>query len=115
MKKIFVLATFLLSFSTLAIAQSSKDIIIKTKIYCDHCRKCESCGGRLEDVLFKQKGVRKVFVDDKKETILISYNPTKVTPNELRTLISRNGYDADGEKATAESYAKLDDCCKKSN
>lgn len=108
-----MLAAFTLGFSSVTIAQSNKEITIKTKIYCDHCRKCESCGGRIEDVLFKQKGVRKVYVDDKAMTIYVAYNGDKLTADELRKVISHNGYDADEKKATAESYAKLDDCCKK--
>ncbi len=113
MKLRIVLAILIASITSTAFAQSSKEVLIKTKIYCDHCRKCESCGGRLEDVLYKQKGIRKVYVDDKKMNIVVGYNPSKITTDEIKTLISRNGYDADDMKATPESYAELDDCCKK--
>lgn len=113
MTKQLVLVGVFFHASLTTFAQGSKEVTIKTKIYCDHCRKCESCGGRLEEVLFKQKGVRKVYVDDKKMIITVGYNPTKTTPGEIRKLISENGYDADDKKATPESYSKLDDCCKK--
>ena len=113
MKQIILTILVLILGLSQGFSQGTKEITIKTKIYCDHCRKCESCGGRLEEVLFNQKGVRKVFIDDKAMTIFIAYNPAKLTPDQLRDVISRNGYDADSKKATAESYARLDDCCKK--
>lgn len=112
MKKLLLAIACILSFNA-GFAQGNKEIKIKTKINCDHCRKCETCGLKLEDVLFKQKGIRKVFVDDKAMVIVVGYNSTKITPDEIRNVITKNGYDADDKKATPESYAQLDDCCKK--
>ena len=86
---------------------------IKTNIYCDHCRKCESCGGKLQKELFT-KGIKNIVLDEKAMTITVTYNPEKITVEKIRERISKLGYDADDVKADAEAYQKLDGCCKKS-
>jgi copper chaperone CopZ len=113
MKKLLIIAAILSCQTTASFAQSSEAATIKTAIYCDHCKKCESCGGRLETALYKVPGVRKVFVDPKAETIYVAFNSKKTSLNSIRTTITENGYNADNMKATPDSYEKLDDCCKK--
>jgi copper chaperone CopZ len=91
----------------------NKDIaIIKTNIFCDHCKECESCGGRIEKGLAFEKGVKKVVIDEKEMTIAITYNPSKTNIENLKKAISKLGYDADDVKADPKAYAKLDECCK---
>jgi cation transport ATPase len=98
----------------IAIAGGSKiqTIKIKTRIACDHCKMCGSCGARIEKALYSQKGVKRVDVDDKKMEIVVVYNTEKITTNKIKETITSNGYDADDQKATPESYARLDECCK---
>jgi mercuric ion binding protein len=114
MKKGFILLAFLVGITKFSIAQTkSESVTIKTAIYCDHCKKCESCGGRLETALYKEAGVRKVFIDAKAETIYVAFNSKKTSLKTIKTMITQNGYDADEMKAEAVAYEKLDDCCKK--
>ena len=114
MKARIFLVAILMSLSNLGFAQAKgESVTIKTAIYCDHCKKCESCGGRLETVLYKEAGVRKVFIDAKKETIYVAYNSKKTSLKTIKTVITQSGYDADEMKAEAVAYEKLDDCCKK--
>lgn len=89
-----------------------RTISIKTRIHCDHCKQCESCGGRLEKALYEEKGVKRVDVDEKKMEIKVVYNNEKITVDKIRETIAANGYDADDKKASAEAIARLDDCCK---
>lgn len=88
-------------------------IQVKASIYCDHCNKCNSCGKRLEEAIFKEKGIKRVDINEKEKTISIVYNATKTTPEKLRQAIAKVGFDADDVKGDAEAYAKLDDCCKR--
>lgn len=95
-----------------AAGQKVQTLKIKTKIACDHCKMCGSCGERIEKALYLQKGVKRVDVDDKNMEIVVVYNSDKITTDKIRETITDNGYDADDKKATPESYAKLDGCCK---
>ena len=112
-----ILVTVLLTtFSNLAIASSklkSETIIIKTAIYCDHCKECESCGGKIQRDLSFDKGILQVDLDEKLMTITVKYNPTKTDPDEIRKAIANYGFDADSVKANPDAVAKLDECCLK--
>ena len=103
-------------FSASASAQKQKTVetvIIKTAIYCDHCKACETCGPKFEKVLLREKGVQMVTLDEKAMTIKVVYNTKKTNLQTIRTAISKLGYDADNVKADAVAYAGLDGCCKK--
>lgn len=94
-------------------AKTNEKAVIKTNIYCDHCKECPSCGKGLKTGLLKIKGVKMFELDDKKMTLTVFYNPQKTNLDEIRLAISRMGYDADAVKADASAYENLDGCCKK--
>ncbi|HTN47477.1 MAG TPA: heavy metal-associated domain-containing protein [Flavipsychrobacter sp.] len=99
---------------TMGYAQSKvTKIKIQAAIYCDHCKQCESCGKRLEEAIYNEKGVKRVDLDDKSNTVSIVYNETKTSPEKLRMVIAAAGFDADDVKGNKEVYATWDDCCKK--
>jgi len=114
MKNIFI--AIILTFAFVVVtAQGNKTetIIIKTKIYCDHCVRCESCGANInETVRGTEKGIKKVKINPADNTITVTFNAAKTTPDKIREAIAASGYDADNIKAAAEGYAKLDGCCK---
>ncbi len=106
--------TILFSFMFFSfVLKDSETIVIKTNIYCDHCKECGSCGGKIERDLGFDKGIKLVRLDDKAMTITVTYNPKKTNPEKIRQTISRYGYDADDVKADPDAYSRLDDCCKK--
>lgn len=109
------LLTILLSASFLtAIAETkTANIKVKASIYCDHCKKCESCGKRLEEAIYNEKGIKRVDIDEQEKTVSIVYNSAKTSPGKLRQAIAQAGFDADDVKGNPEAYAKWDDCCKK--
>ena len=113
MKKIIILLIAALgSISTAKAGDKIQTAKIKTQIGCDHCKLCESCGARIEKALYEIKGVKRVDVDDKAMEIVVAYNTEKTSLGKIKETITNNGYDADDMKATPESFAKLDDCCK---
>lgn len=113
MKSLFTLL-FLCAGLTISYAQSKvAKIKIQAAIYCDHCKQCESCGKRLEEAIYNEKGVKRVDLDDKSNTVSIVYNETKTSPEKLRMAIAAVGFDADEVKGNKEVYATWDDCCKK--
>lgn len=87
-------------------------VAIKTKITCDHCKMCETCGARIAKALYDKKGIKRVDVDDKTLQIKVVYNTEKISLEEIRNTIASNGYDADDVKAPADAIARLDGCCK---
>lgn len=98
------------------IAQKTKPVktaVIKTTIYCDHCKICESCGGRILKELYNEAGIKNTSVDSKANTITVIYDERKITLEQVRIKISKLGFDADAVKADPDAVAKLDDCCKK--
>lgn len=110
----FTLFTIMVSVSGFAQKQKTVETItIKTVIYCDHCKACETCGPKFEKTLLKEKGVQMVTLDEKAMTIKVVYNTKKTNLNTIKEAISKLGYDADDVKADAVAYEGLDGCCKK--
>lgn len=114
--KVLSIAFLLLAFSNTISAQEKKTIqtaTIKTAIYCDHCKACETCGPKFNQTLLKEKGVQMVVLDDKAMTIKVTYNTKKTSLDKIKAAISKLGYDADEVKADPVAYESLDGCCKK--
>lgn len=103
----------LISMVTLSAQSKKKEILIKTKVYCDHCVKCESCKSRVENKVYELKGVRFVDMNPKNETIKVVYNPKTLSEQKIKEQINLTGYDADELKASQAQIAGLDDCCRK--
>ena len=91
--------------------EKSETITVKTNIYCDHCKKCDSCAKRIYDALHEEKGIKTVKIDDKNATITVTFAPKRTNVAIIKTIISANGFDADELKATPENISKLDKCC----
>jgi len=107
---------FLMFISASTFAQKSKTVqtaVIKTKIYCDHCKQCETCGDKFNKDLYNEDGIKRVDVDAKAMTITVVYDTKKTDLDKIRLFISKSGYDADDVKADPAGIAKLDGCCKK--
>lgn len=111
--RILISLVLLLSLSVSAIAEGPKKVIVKTKIYCDHCKACESCGFLFLNTLAFENGIKKVELDEKEMLVTVSYNPKRTSPEKIRAAISKLGYDADDTPADPAAYEKLDGCCKK--
>lgn len=110
-----VLALLML-FCSPAMAQKTKSVktlAVKTTIYCDHCKICESCGGRILKELYNETGIKNTSVDPKANLITVIYDERKITPEKIRQKISQLGFDADEVKAEPKAVARLDDCCKR--
>lgn len=92
---------------------ATETIVIKTTIYCNHCKICETCGELLINQLYNEKGIKNVELDEKAMTIKVVYSTTKTTPDKIKQAIAALGYDADEVKAKPEAVAKLGGCCLK--
>jgi copper chaperone CopZ len=73
---------------------------------------CGSCKTRIEGVLNYTKGVKFAELNVLEKTVVVEFNPKKITVEEIRKIISETGYDADKVKANAKSQSELPKCCK---
>jgi len=113
MKQIFSILFFLSVAATGFTQNDIKTITIKTSIACDHCMDCDDCGYNIDTSIRKAKGIKKININPEKNTVQVTYQADKTTPEEIRIALSKAGYNADDVKADPEAYKKLDGCCKK--
>jgi cation transport ATPase len=95
--------------TTKAKADGTAQIALKTSAVCDMCK------ARLEKSLAYEKGVQAANLDVPTQMLTVTYRPDKTNPAALRTAVQRTGYDVDTQPADARAYAKLPECCKKTN
>ncbi len=93
-------------------APKRQTITIKTPNTCNHCKVCETCGGKLEGDLVFVKGIQLVTYNEADQTTTIVYWTKKITPEQIRKEISLRGFDADEVKADPNGYKERDGCCK---
>jgi copper chaperone CopZ len=101
------LSTITLTLSELLASGREKPVscIIRTR------RICNICKHNLGRSVFFEKGVKNVEVDWVNQTIRISYDRTKTTPEKLKKYIVSIGYDADELKADVKKREILRYCC----
>ncbi len=107
-----IMLALILSFGANAQKKKTETIVIKTKIYCDHCLECESCGDNITNSLGLSKGIKDVKINPEDNTITVKYNPKLTNPEAIRRTINNAGFDADNQKAPSTAVNKLDGCCK---
>ncbi len=110
MKKLISILTILLTISILTFAiepPKTAEIKIKTSAKCGMCKK------RIERDLGVSKGIvnSNLNLDDK--VVTITYNTKKTSPEKIKQVISKIGYDADEIIADQKSHDALPDCCQK--
>jgi copper chaperone CopZ len=86
---------------------TTAELNVKTSATCDMCKET------IEKNLAFEKGIKKSVLDVETKVLTVTYNPKKITPEQIRKAVSKIGYDADDVPADPKSYKKLDECCKK--
>jgi periplasmic mercuric ion binding protein len=104
---LMLIVVSVLLMSSFSMAEKNAEVKIKTSAVCGMCK------DRIEQGLAFEKGIKDVSLDVETKIATIKYNPAKTNPDEIRTLISKLGYDADSIPANKEAYEKLPKCCKK--
>jgi cation transport ATPase len=87
--------------------KKSDTLVVKTSAICGQCKE------RIEQGMAFEKGVKKTTLNDETKKVTVIYNPSKTSPDAIRTAISKLGYDADEVVAEPKAYEKLPPCCKK--
>ena len=115
MKKSALILSILLVISNLVIAgqfaepPKTAEIKIKTSAICGMCKK------RIERDLGVTKGVVSSELNVASKIVTITYNTKKTSPEKIKQVISKIGYDADEVTADQKSHDALPDCCQKTS
>jgi mercuric ion binding protein len=112
MFKGILIAAFLLVAQSLSAQDKKATLVVKTPNTCNHCKVCETCGGKLETDLYFVRGIKVVEYNEEAQTTTIVYKPKQITPEKIREEIAKLGFDADAVKADPAGYEKRDNCCK---
>lgn len=86
---------------------TTAELKIKTSAVCDMCKET------IEKHMAFEKGIKKSSLDVESKILTVTYNPAKITPEQIRKAVAQSGYDADDVPANPKAYKKLDACCKK--
>ncbi|MEI7801469.1 MAG: heavy-metal-associated domain-containing protein [Bacteroidota bacterium] len=85
----------------------------KEKAVIQTSAQCGECQEKIEGAVKKLDGVKSVDLNLDNKKLTVTFDPTKVKLEEIKTAISNVGYDADDVKANPTAYEKLSSCCKK--
>ncbi len=106
--KIIFIINILLFASISFIAQNSKSVITQTLNVRGNCGQCKE---RIESAV-DVKGVKYAEWNKKTQVLTITYKPSVISIDEIKTKILNVGHDVDTLKANDSVYDKLPDCCK---
>lgn len=101
---LFTLPTFVMAKGD---KKKSETVVIQTSA------QCGSCKARIESALRELSGVKSAELNLEDKKVTVTYLPKKVTSDEIRSAISKTGYDADALAADPSAYEALPACCKK--
>ena len=102
MKKILIA---LLSILTINAWAQKETVQIKTSAQCEMCKE-----RILEEIQFT-KGVTAVELDVESQMLTVTFKTKKNSVENIRTIISNIGYDADEVKAKKSAHDNLPACC----
>ncbi|MBW8682996.1 heavy-metal-associated domain-containing protein [Chitinophaga rhizophila] len=106
MKKVISLSIALMSVlgASSAFAQSAKKASFK--VYGN----CGMCKNRVEKALAVE-GVKKAEWNVKSKMMTVSYDPAKISSDDIQKKVAAAGHDTDNATASDAVYAKLPGCC----
>jgi cation transport ATPase len=72
---------------------------------------CEQCQRRIQKAAFSVDGVKSANWSMETHNLDLTINEEKASISDVKKAIAKVGHDADGVKASKESYDKLPNCC----
>lgn len=103
--KPIILSIFLVLLGSNAFSQKFSTATIQTSAECGDCKE------RIESVLNYTKGVKFAELDIPSKVLTVKYKTATISLDQIRSIVSEIGYDADHVKANPEKVAKLPLCC----
>ena len=107
--KTFLLIAFSFLALNFASAQEKQpktiEVTLRTSAECGDCKE------RIENKLNYTKGVIYSELNYKTDMLTVKYKTSKITLDEIKTIVSNLGYDVDDVKANPEAQNNLPTCC----
>ena len=72
---------------------------------------CGMCKETIESALKKKDGILSKNWDKEKLEITVTYDPAKISVQQIAQKVADKGYDNEFATAKTDSYNKLDKCC----
>jgi copper chaperone CopZ len=88
-------------------AKASSKAVIKTSAQCGMCKEA------IEGALAGVAGIESAVLDVTTKKLKVKYDESAITLDDIRTIVSKTGYDADEVPADPKAYAALPRCCQK--
>lgn len=73
---------------------------------------CGMCKDRIEGKLNYTKGVQYAEWNEKDKVLEVSFNPQKISLDEIKQHLAEVGHDSDTHRAADANYDQLHTCCK---
>lgn len=73
---------------------------------------CGMCKDRIEEAVYELPGIKIADWDEYTKELIVRYNKTKVTNDEIQQHVASIGHDTEKYKASDEVYDQLHGCCK---
>ena len=73
---------------------------------------CTTCKKNITKAIYAVEGVKDVDVDVKKKVAEVKFVPMQTNLETIERAVTEAGYDANEKKRNADTYEKLDACCK---
>lgn len=100
------LVILLMAFVTLSFkGEKPREAVIQTSSECGMCK------DRIQEKLNYTKGVTFAELDIPSKQLTVRFKESKICLDQIRTILSELGYDADDVKANPENQKKLPACC----
>ncbi|HNE51121.1 MAG TPA: heavy-metal-associated domain-containing protein [Chitinophagales bacterium] len=100
-------AGMLLLFATIALADAKAPM---TKASFKVSGNCDSCKKRIEKAA-KTDGVKKAEWEEASNILTVTFNPLKITIDQIEQNVAKAGHDTEKFKAEDAAYNNLPDCC----
>ena len=112
---IIIIAFFSINISAQTKLVESEEIVeskievlkIKTSAECGSCKK------RIGKALKGVTGIEYFKLNIPTKILKVKYDSGKISPDEIRNIVARTGYDADDVLANKKAYKNLPACCQK--
>jgi periplasmic mercuric ion binding protein len=103
---LLALCLMLFTFSFVS-AQDAKDKTIEFKV----TGNCEMCKKTIESSLKGKPGIQAAVWNKNTKVMKVSFDPAKISEDQVHQTIADSGYDTEKKKATDKSYSSLPGCC----
>ena len=72
---------------------------------------CGMCKRTIETAAAGLEGVKSAVWNMDTDMLTVTYNPSKVTLDQIKTAVAESGYDSDTHRAPDQVYNNLHGCC----